>query len=67
LQYIFVNGISFFDDFIEYKRHNLFEYLLEKDSPLVNYVTIVENKYDKKTQKYVEPRLTFIDWALFFL
>lgn len=67
IRYIFVNWINFFNDFMEYKRHNIFEYLVENNSPLAKNVVIVENKWNEEEERYVEPQLKFVWRIKFFL
>lgn len=67
IRYVFINGINFFNDYNEYRRHHLFEYLLSIDSPLAKSIYIVENKWDEVTKWYVEPQLDFIWWINYFL
>lgn len=67
INYIFVNWINFFNDYAEFKRHKIFEYLLKNNSPLAKDIYIIENKWNEKTRTYSEPQLDFVWWVQYFL
>lgn len=68
IKYIFINGINFMDDFAQYKRHHIFEFMLKDQSPLSKFITIVINKWDQENKTYWwDNQLSYIYWINYFL
>lgn len=67
IKWVTINWVSFFNDYAEFKRHQLFEYLLENKSPLAKDIYIIENKWDEVNNTYLDPQINIVEWVLYFL
>ncbi|MCH2189020.1 hypothetical protein MK079_04295 [Candidatus Gracilibacteria bacterium] len=67
IRYMHINGFNFFNDYMEYRRHHIFNALVQDESPLAKDVYVIGDKWDNETKKYAEGQNTWTQWVLYFL
>lgn len=64
---ILVNWMNFFNDYAEFKRHQIFINLLENNSPIAKDIYILESKWDESTNSFLSPKIDLVEWVLFLI
>lgn len=67
IRYRFVNGYNFMDDYANYKKQKVLEFLVNDKSPLAREITVILNWFDTETKTYIEPQIAIYAWVQFFL
>jgi hypothetical protein len=59
--------MNFFNDYAEFKRHQIFINLLENNSPIAKDIYILESKWDESTNSFLSPKIDLVEWVLFLI